>query len=65
MRETKQERIKRRTIAYLEATGSPKTVFARKVGIARESLYSWLKGYFNFGDIRLDKIDAFLRQFGF
>lgn len=50
---------------FLSELGTPVTFFSKKVGLSPQSLYSWRKGKLSLSEASLDRIDQYLRKYGF
>ena len=60
-----QEELKKRARRFTEELQVPISRFANKVGFDRSSYYRWLKGENVFSEVKLKKIDNYLRTYGF
>lgn len=50
---------------FIEEVGVPVTVMCRKVNLSTRSLYYWFNGKLRLSDAALQRIDEYLKQFGF
>ena len=60
-----QEELKKRARRFTEELQVPISRFANKVGFDRSSYYRWLKGENVFSEAKLNKIDNYLKKYGF
>lgn len=45
--------------------GIPVTAFAKNIGIATNTYYKWVHGYFSLSTSKLERIDDYLSRYGF
>lgn len=60
-----QDILRRRTKRFLYELQIPVTKFAAKIGFSRELYYRWQKEDFNFSAEKAQKINEYLKQYGF
>lgn len=60
-----QDALRRRTSKFISELNLPISRFAKCIGFDRTSYYKWMKCDFDLGEIKAEKIDEFLKRFGF
>ena len=59
------DNLKNRIERYLEDSGLPKTVFCRKIGITPNHLRYCMIGEKNLGEATAERIDSYLKKWGY
>ena len=57
--------LKERIKTFLQTLGVQTTKFADNVGIGRSTLYMWRKGEIKISERLMQKIDDYLKMYGF
>ena len=50
---------------FLDELGVPATVVCRKINLSTRALYYWKNGKLNLSKSTLNRLDEYLRQYGF
>ncbi len=50
---------------FLNELGVPTTQFCKNIKLSRTSLYDWMNGKINLSASTLDRIDEYLKKYGF
>lgn len=50
---------------FIIELGTPVTVMSKKLRLSPQSLYAWKKGKLKLSDSTLNRIDTYLKQYGF
>lgn len=60
-----QNLLRERVKTFKDELNLPISKFAKAIGFERSIYYKWIKGDFNFGAIKAQRIDEYLRRYGF
>ena len=62
---TNQNILRERVKVFRNELHLPVSKFAQAIGFERSIYYKWIKGEFNFGELKAKRIDTYLNRFGF
>lgn len=60
-----QNLLRERTKKFMDELHLPISRLAKTIGFERATYYRWIKGNFNFGEVKAKALDKYLRRFGF
>lgn len=57
--------IKERTLTFMDEVGVPVSAFAKNVGLSASTLYKWRLDLIEISSPALQRIDDYLKRFGY
>lgn len=57
--------LEKRITKFMAELGIPMTAFCKNIGMSTSTIRKWKKGQVQLSEIRLQRIDEYLRKYGF